>query len=439
LKPPTISVIIPAHNAAGTIDACLGALAASSIRPHECLVIDDGSTDETAAIARRHGVRLIRTECNRGAASTRNLGAASATGDILVFIDADVCVHRETLERIRRRFQEDASLAALFGCYDDSPHAPEFLSQYRNLMHCYVHRRGRREASTFWTGCGAIRRRVFELCGGFGASLPGMEDVELGYRLRKSGRRILLDPEIQVQHRKQWRLWNMLKTDLLRRGLPWVELIWRHRLLPNDLNLGAAHRISLAASLFLLAAVAWGAAADPPRTAVALGGFFFALLGAYWSEFLGSGKGAIGAASFTVSLVAGAWGLEMPLLATTTAALFVAWAALRGLRRRPAATAALGALTAAGASSAAAAFAAVAPPAAAVAGALLSGIVILNAGFYRFLTRRRGLLFAVAAVPFQLLYHLNNALCLVLGTGRYLTRSARPQPPVLAQRQSSSD
>ena len=439
LKKATLSVIIPAYNAANTIGACLEALVASSVQPHECIVVDDGSTDGTAAVARRFGARVIRTGGNRGAAAARNAGAAASAGEILVFIDADVCVQPDTLERIRRHFDKDPALDAVFGCYDDSPQAPDFLSQYRNLMHRYVHRRGRREASTFWTGCGAVRRHVFEAAGGFDASLAGMEDIDLGYRLRRLGRRILLDHDLEVQHRKQWRFWNMIRTDLLLRGAPWVELILRYRFLPNDLNVGASQRVSLLAVLLFLAAAAWGVAAEPVPATLALGTFFFALLGTYWSEFLTTWKGAAGPTLAAAVLGAGGLYSGMPWPAASVAVLWPGWPVLGRFRRHPAAAVALGLLTAACAGAAAAAFAAAAPAAAAVAGGLLAAVIVVNRSFYSYLARRRGLLFAAGALPFQILYYSSNALALVLGALRYLTRSARPEPAVLVQRQSSSD
>ena len=439
MKKATLSVIVPAHNAAGTIGACLEAIAASGVQPHECIVVDDGSTDETAAVARRFGARVIRTEGSRSAGRARNLGAAAATGEILVFIDADVCVRPGALERIRRHFDEDPSLDGVFGCYDDSPQPPDFLSQYRNLMHRYVHRQGRREASTFWTGCGALRRAAFEACGGFDASLAGMEDIDLGYRLRRQGRRILLDHDLEVQHRKQWRFWQMMRTDLLLRGAPWVELILRYRFLPNDLNVGAGQRVSLLAALLFLAAAAWAVFTEPARASIALGVFFFALLGAYWSEFFTTWRGTAGPTLAAAVLGAGGLYSGMPWPAAAVTGLWLGWLVSRGRHRHPAAAAALVLLTAASAGVGAAAFASAAPVAAAAAGGLLVAIVALNRGFYAYLARRRGFLFALAALPFQLLYYLSNALALVLGTLRYLTRSARPEPAVLVQRQSSSD
>src|SRR5947207_1321887 len=84
-------------------------------------------------------------------------------------------------------------LTALIGSYDESPLSAGFVSQYRNLLHCYTHQNGRREASTFWAGCGAMRRDRFVHHAGFDERYryPSIEDIELGVRLRQAGERIL--------------------------------------------------------------------------------------------------------------------------------------------------------------------------------------------------------------------------------------------------------
>ena len=154
-------------------------------------------------------------------------------------MDSDVCVHPDTLERLRQDFQADPTLDALIGSYDASPASPDFLSQYKNLMHYFVHQHGRQDACTFWSGCGAIRRELFLEHAGFDESYerPAVEDIELGYRLRKAGRKVLLDKGLQVKHLKRWTFWGLVKTDILDRGIPWTELILRDRRMPNDLNL----------------------------------------------------------------------------------------------------------------------------------------------------------------------------------------------------------
>ena len=104
--------------------------------------------------------------------------------------------------------QSRAGIAALFGSYDDEPGEPNFLSQYRNLLHHYVHQQGREDASTFWGGCGAIRRDVFLAIGGLtkGMFRPSVEDIELGTGSEKPATESELCKSLQVKHLKRWDL-----------------------------------------------------------------------------------------------------------------------------------------------------------------------------------------------------------------------------------------
>lgn len=243
---PTLSVIIPVLNGAKFLPKCLECLRQSATPPLECIVVDDGSADGSAAIAEAAGAKVLRTRGQAGPAAGRNTGVAHASGDVVVFLDADVCVRPDTLDRIRSRFENDPSIDALFGSYDDEPGDPGFASQYKNLLHHYVHQSGRREAATFWSGCGAIKRAVFQAAGGFDEwyARPSTEDVELGYRLRAAGRRIVLDPDIQVKHLKRWGLVELVRCDIVSRALPWTRLILRSSRLPNDLNLAVSQRLT---------------------------------------------------------------------------------------------------------------------------------------------------------------------------------------------------
>lgn len=251
----TISVIIPVRNGAATLGRCLGALARSKRPAWECIVVDDGSTDNSSAIARSFGVHVIRDEKGSGPARARNLGVSEASGDILLFIDADVCVNEETVGRVQDHFESNPKLDALMGSYDDAPDDQGLISQYKNLLHHYVHQRGKREAATFWTGCGAVRREVFAAVSGFNENFerPTIEDIEFGYRLRQAGYRILLDPTVQVKHLKKYNLMSWLKSDIFDRALPWTRLIVNTGKAPNDLNLGGSQRASAALVLSSLA------------------------------------------------------------------------------------------------------------------------------------------------------------------------------------------
>jgi hypothetical protein len=226
----------------------------------------------------------------------------------------------------------------VIGSYDDTPADPGFISQYKNLFHHYVHHASRTEAWTFWAGCGAIRREIFLAAGGFDESYtrPCVEDIDLGFRLRARGRRIDLDPAIQVTHLKRWTLWSLLRSDLFDRGIPWFRLMLRDRTMPSDLNVTARHRCSV---VLVFAVVLLGAVLSMKPSSV-------------------------------------------PLFLLTTAA---------GL------------------------------------------LVSLNLDLYRFFARKRGLRFAVQAVPLHWLYYGYCGVAVGAGLALHLWEKLRPQRRRLSQ------
>jgi glycosyltransferase involved in cell wall biosynthesis len=271
--PPTISVVIPVYNGAAQLARCLAALRRSGFEPDETIVVDDGSTDDSARVAAAAGARVVALGSRGGPARARNAGAAAAAGDLLLFLDADVEAHPDALGRVAAAFEREPSLDALIGSYDAAPGEPNFISQYRNLLHYYVHQTGRRATFTFWGACGAVRREVFLGHGGFDERYdrPCIEDIELGCRMALAGRRLVLDRDVQVKHLKRWTLGSMLRTDLFDRGIPWTELILASRRLPDDLNLRTGQRASVALA-YAAAALALLPAASPwpPLLAAAL-------------------------------------------------------------------------------------------------------------------------------------------------------------------------
>jgi glycosyltransferase involved in cell wall biosynthesis len=257
---PFISVIIPAHNGSGYIEQCLEALGKSLYKAYEIIVVDDASTDGTSEICRDFGVKVVGLERQSGPGGARNEGAKHAAGEILLFIDADVVVTGNTLGQFAELFAGEPGISAAFGSYDDSPSAPDFVSQYRNLLHHFVHQRSSAEAGTFWAGCGAVRRSVFSELGGFDEKrfpLPSIEDIELGYRLREKGHRIALDKNIQVKHLKHWQWLSVVRTDIFNRAVPWSNLILETKTMPRDMNLSVRDRVSTALTglLFICAII----------------------------------------------------------------------------------------------------------------------------------------------------------------------------------------
>lgn len=223
----SLSVVVPATDHPPTLPDCLAALEASTLRADEVIVVEQPST--------------------LSACEARNAGVARATGDVIVFVDADVEVHPDALERVRAAFTSDPALTAVHGSYDDVPRVRSVVSAFRNLLHHHVHQQADGPAETFWTGLGAVRRQAFLAAGGFDGDRyphPSIEDIELGHRLLLAGGRLQLDASIQGTHLKRWTLRSMLWTDFARRAVPWVALQVRTRRVVGSLNMGWTHRIS---------------------------------------------------------------------------------------------------------------------------------------------------------------------------------------------------
>jgi glycosyltransferase involved in cell wall biosynthesis len=192
-----VSVIVPARNAAGTLGATLAALAAQNSRGgYEVIVVDDGSTDDTVAVARSGAVPLrVVTAAGSGPAAARNLGAEVASGTVLAFTDAD-CVPEPgwlaagmeamaAADLVQGRVlpPEDASI----GPYD----------RYLTVTSEY----GLYETANLF-----IARDLFQRLGGFESILTPRrgielgEDVWLGWRARRAGARTAFSDAALVRH-----------------------------------------------------------------------------------------------------------------------------------------------------------------------------------------------------------------------------------------------
>jgi GT2 family glycosyltransferase len=223
---PRLTAIVPATDSPPTLATCVAAIESADEPPEELIVIREGGAPSSA----------------------RNAGALDASGDVLVFVDADVVPHTDAFARIRRAF-DDEGLTGLFGSYDDSPAAPGTVSVFRNLLHHHVHQSSAGPSTTFWSGLGAVRRDAFLEVGGFDPDQRWLEDVDLGIRLSARGALIVLDPAVQGTHLKHWSLGEMVRTDFARRGIPWIDLMLRHRGTSTELNLAWRHRASAAVSV----------------------------------------------------------------------------------------------------------------------------------------------------------------------------------------------
>lgn len=381
LDAPMISVIVPARNCPGQVRKCLDCLAASSFRDFEVIVVDDASTDETAEVAARMGATVLQLGNRMGPAGARNRGSQLARGEYLFFLDADVCVHPDTLQLLHDTFTRPDAPDAVFGSYDTEPPERNVLSIYKNLTHHLVHQEGREQATTFWSGCGAVRRSVFWKVGGFNLyyKRPSIEDIELGMRLHSAGYKILLNKRIQVTHLKHWTLWSVIKTDVLDRGIPWTELMLREGGIPDDLNTKVSQRISVILAYGLLASLG---------------------IGVWYYRRL----------------------LWLPLLMLGAISILDYWSIRRRsptLVRLLAALAGLGGIAVFGVTTG------IWPL---LPLALVVGIIAINFRFYLFFLTRGHRLVFVLLLPLQLLYYLYCGLAFGLGFIRHYWRT-RGEPP----------
>jgi glycosyltransferase involved in cell wall biosynthesis len=182
-----LSVIVCAHNEGRYLSACLHSLLAQTRTPDELLVVNNASSDETAAVARQVAeVRVLDEPC-KGLVVAREAGRHATTGDILVYVDADCRAPLTWLERIERRFARAPDLIAISGpyCYYDWDWWGKLLvgtydlilAPATQLVVKYVLRLG----TIFYGGNFALRRDALDRIGGFDTSIEFHgEDTNLG-------------------------------------------------------------------------------------------------------------------------------------------------------------------------------------------------------------------------------------------------------------------
>jgi glycosyltransferase involved in cell wall biosynthesis len=190
-----VSVIVCAHNEASYITACLHSLLAQTRPPDDILVINNASTDETGALAAQiPGVRVL-DEPRKGLVVARETGRRHATGDLLVYLDADCRAPLTWLGRVERRFLRDPDLIALSGPYRFYDwdwwgraliRAYDFtLAPATQLLVKYLLRIG----TIFYGGNFAVRREAIDRIGGFDTSIEFHgEDTNVGRRLFAVGK-----------------------------------------------------------------------------------------------------------------------------------------------------------------------------------------------------------------------------------------------------------
>ena len=214
---PPVSVVIPVRDRAADLRDCLRALEQLDYPSDrlEIIVVDDGSKREIPADIKAECVRVIRQAEPRGPAAGRNLGAASASGEILAFLDADCMARTEWLRELVPFF--GAPTVGAVGGFVDGYYRGGFLDRYEAVFSSL--NMGRRvliggdSAATLYvpTANMLVRREVFQETGGFREGLRVGEDVDFCWRMRGRGHTLLYVPHGKVAHRHRHQLGQMLK------------------------------------------------------------------------------------------------------------------------------------------------------------------------------------------------------------------------------------
>jgi glycosyltransferase involved in cell wall biosynthesis len=236
----TVTVIVCAFNEARLLPACLFSLLSQTRPPDEIIVVDNASTDDTGAVARRvPGVRVIH-EPTKGLVVARETGRRVAHGDVLAYVDADCRAPLPWLERVEQRFAARPDLVGVTGpyrFYDWDRSGRTLIRAYDLLVapptHLLVHH-ALGIGAILYGGNFAVRREALEQIGGFDRSIEFHgEDTNLGRRLTPRGAiDVAGDCWVWTSARRYQAMGKRRVVDLYVRNF-WSEIL-RHRPADRD-------------------------------------------------------------------------------------------------------------------------------------------------------------------------------------------------------------
>ena len=263
---PRLSVVMPVYNAEATLAECLTRLCNSTFGDFEIVMVDDGSTDHSRAIAANFPVRIVPTSGRVGPAAARNAGAKAADGDLLFFIDSDVMVRADTVSRIATAF-EQSDVEGVIGVQAAEMRYRDLPSQYKNLWMRWTYLRKTGDVPLFYTTAAAIRRESFLRAGGFdqGYATPNVEDTAFGQKLATLGIRVRVAPDVEVEHVKRYSLAGLLRTDFIRAvSMTRLKLRERRQLAQNNTSIPSTYMASVPLGTLGVALLVLGAALGVP-------------------------------------------------------------------------------------------------------------------------------------------------------------------------------
>ena len=200
---PAVTVYVPCYNVARWLPRVIAGLRRQTYPIHEIIAVDDGSTDESAALADRLGVRLIRHERNRGLAAVRNTAIRAATTGYVASVDGDVVAHADWLEQLVATAQQ-GGYAGVCGRLQET----QFFTLgdlWRGVhMHQWWGEERVEQPEFLFGGNTLFAREALLAIGLYGEQFrTNGEDADLSWRLKAAGHRICYEPAARCDHLRQ--------------------------------------------------------------------------------------------------------------------------------------------------------------------------------------------------------------------------------------------
>lgn len=250
-----VTVAIPCYNGSKYIGAAIESVLRQRYPANEVLVVDDGSTDESVKITKRYPVRLLQHNGNRGLASARNTAIEAATGDVIVFIDADAVANTDLLAILLSGY--NAPEIGGVGGQGIEANIRSLADRWRRKHASQSHGDKPRDVEFLFGLCMSFRVDALRKCGGFNPFFrTNGEDVDVSLRLRKAGYRLCYLPDAQVYHQR-----TDDEMSLKRTMAAWYEAAYRakqrNKAQPWKLFVGTLRRLMIEPLTDLIAERDW--------------------------------------------------------------------------------------------------------------------------------------------------------------------------------------
>lgn len=214
-----VSIVIPFRNAAATLECCLSSISWCNANSIEIIAVNDGSTDESQSICQKFPCRVISLDKNYGQAYARNIGAQSAKGFYIIFMDADVeIINKDVVVYTIDFLKSHNDFVAIQGVYSFESSCRSFLSIYKHLYICYLQEKQPYGIGDFGGYFVCINKSVFFNCGQFNKALRASanEDTEFGLRLLTKGYKFFTDKKIKLRHKHVYSFKAFIKMEYYR-------------------------------------------------------------------------------------------------------------------------------------------------------------------------------------------------------------------------------